>query len=488
MGFGSNTVGRLAAWAKAGLVAALACTSTLVPAQCPQVTSWSNADQSYFPAPRVTRLDHSNTPGYFYFYLDSSQDKQHAATYFSYTAGPSLTRDRTFDNSVSVSVMSFRDAATAAAVAATDTTLFNQLNPLQWGHKVHTATATDLVFYDEVPGQQLVYLRTVRDSLIVRIELRSASANESATQQGLAQLWLRRDQAMALLQAKCGGTLGNHAPTIELRTSTGALSGMQFQRDMALGLVLIRVGDEDGLDELDFGTLRVYVAGIDKTAHFLGVVNRLQAAQRVAYVREGNRAVYALGVQPKQLMGEDNLFNIAWNGHWDIRLRICDRKGACGENSYRLYFGPFLEVMSFQDRRCVEGPGYSRTMDLRVAFGNNGYDAQALELVALGPDSDFLGWRSAYWTISLVPGSTALAWWDDSHGLRTVTWPLPTPVPSGQLVEDFAVELPATANARGGSKVDIPAGSFTLVYGAMDPGALGSPYLKGSRHVTLCSR
>ena len=56
-----------------------------------------------------------------------------------------------------------------------------------------------------------------------------------------------------------------------------------------------------------------------------------------------------------RLMTDHNFFNIPWNGEWPVDLKLCDRKGACTTSSYKLNFGPYVDLYSFEDLRCTTG-------------------------------------------------------------------------------------------------------------------------------------
>jgi len=176
---------------------------------CPQITTWTNTDQNLYAPLRISRVDHANSPGLFYFYVwnsPGSQEKTIRGTYFSLRATPSLTRDQTFANNVGVSLMSFASGAEAATVwqrelAAWDATpasmrpdlISREANKLVWG-----GVSAD-------GSKSIESLTLHRGSVIAYHSLKSSAAADTVAQAGMAGLAARESTSFGLVDVKCGG-------------------------------------------------------------------------------------------------------------------------------------------------------------------------------------------------------------------------------------------------------------------------------------------
>ncbi|WP_284616604.1 hypothetical protein [Aquabacterium humicola] len=457
-------------------------------AECAQITTWSNQDASYFPVERSTRIEHSNTPGPNYFDLDSVQERTLLTTFFLMVASPAKTADQRFANNVSVTVMSFRSQADATAMFQREVATFNNINPYRWGYKVLAAAeGQQMIFYDDTPGEQDIHFLAPRHNTIIQITIKSASPSEDMLTLGVARLTDRIVQARALVDRKCNF---NNPPSIRLRDAQADLPASVFQSEMANGEIVFTAMDRDGSSDIDWNTFRVFVAGIDKTAHVLTVVNRLAQAGRVEYTEFApNEVVYRLRLDRYRLMGDHNVFNIAWNGEWPVDLRICDRKGSCTTSSYKLNFGPYIHVSSFEDLRCSSN-GADQRMRLKVSFGNNGWSATANIYAVIGPATPWQAWSRNYWSLSLVEpiSQNVLQWFSDSYGMVPVFVGAPIDLPTALTVPDndeLELLVSTAANVRGGQTVSIPAGTYTLATGAVDLNQ--NSLAVQSRGVTLCA-
>lgn len=461
-------------------------------AECAQITTWSSADASAFPVPRVTRVDRSNTPGPFYFQFNEAQEKTLLVTYLALTATPSLTRDQQFSNAVVISLSSFAREADAQTMYGREILTFTQLNPIRWGYKVlPTDTGAELVYYDDTAGSREINFMYVKRNVLVRIRLDSAFPSETVLSTGVSEMRLRATQVNQLVDAKCGlPPTGGTAPTVTLTTSRGSFSQAAFQRDLAAGKFTLTASHPLGVHEIDWASFRLLVEGVDKTANLLRIVGGLPA-QRIVYTETLNTASYALQLDPAKLEGEHNLFNIAWNGWWSVSLRLCDRYAVCGQSDYRLYFGPFLDVDSFADTRCGGPSTGADGPVILVSYGNHGYRARSHFLIALGTSTGpWTSWTRNYWSLSLDVGSSGLVfrWYDDAYGLLPVLFPGPMDIASGSLVKEMRVATPSVFLHPPGTTSELAAGSYTLVHGAMDLGVINTPYWSDSRSVTLCAR
>lgn len=457
-------------------------------AECAQITRWSNQDASYFPVERTTRIDHSNTPGRFYFDLDSVQEKSLLVTYFMLSASPPKTVDQRFANAVYVSVMSFRSQADANAMFQREVANFNNINPYRWGYKVlGVAEGQQMIYYNDTPGAQEIRYLAPRHNSIIQITLKSASSTEDMLTLGVARIVDRIGQAHALVDHKCNF---NNPPSITLFDAAPGLPPSAFQSAMANGELVFGFVDPDGSSDIDWSTFRVFVAGVDKTGHALTVLNRLAQRGRVDYTEYApNQVVYRLRLDRYMLMGDHNFFNIEWNGEWPVDLKICDRKGSCSTSSYKLNFGPYLYVSSFEDLRC-SSLGVDQRMRLRVSFGNNGLSAPANIYAVIGPTTAWQSWNGGHWSLSLVEpiSQNVLRWFNDSYPIVPVFVTAPIDLPTAWTVPDhdqLEILVSTAANVRGGSTVSMPSGAYTLVTAAVDLHQ-GSLALQ-SQAVSLCA-
>ncbi|MBI5259134.1 MAG: Ig-like domain-containing protein [Burkholderiales bacterium] len=195
---------------QAVLGSAITVTRKAPPAVCPQITTWSNADQSLYAPLRITRVDHENTPGYFYFYLfanpNNPQEKVIRNTYFSLRASPSLTRDMTFANNVGVSLISFASAADASLVWSREMATWDATPPGNRPDLVQRDATMLLWSWTAIDGAKNIeglYLH--QGSVIVYVGLKSLLASDVIGQQGVATLLQRASTTLGLVDVKCGG-------------------------------------------------------------------------------------------------------------------------------------------------------------------------------------------------------------------------------------------------------------------------------------------
>lgn len=475
------------------LLGGLALVPGLLPAAqaaCTQITTWSTADASFFPVPRVTRTDRSNTPVQTYVYVDSSRELNERVTYFSMSATPSLTRDQLFTNTVSVNLSSFASETAARTVFGRDVVLFRQLNPLRWGYTVFVDEGSVLSYYADTPGAKLFEYVAVYQNTVIHLTLRSASQTESINV-GMVEMGNRAIAARALVDGKCGTTPTNAVPVIGLSPPRDAGEPLSeaFQHVMAAGSIWFSVRDDDGLAEIDWNTFRLSVAGIDKTEHALQVLARLGAEGRVtaANSSDGRSVTYQLRLDPQRLMSDHNLFNIVWNGNWRIGMRICDRRGACGSSEDTLAFGPYLLVTSWIDMRCY-GTAGATVFEVDAHWGNNGHQALTNFYIALGrPESDWQTWTSGYHTLSmgLLPPFDALQWFGATWGPKPLLGGGSVPLAGGTAHEHQPLSLPIRSWTSGSAQELLPAGRYTLAYGAID--LTQTVLAVTDRQVTICS-
>ncbi|MBE0546371.1 MAG: hypothetical protein IH627_01680 [Rubrivivax sp.] len=460
-------------------------------ADCPQITGWSNQDATFFPVQRATRIDRSNAPGRFYFTMTGEQEKNLLVTYFTLLAGPTsgLTRDRLFSNSVSVSLYSFSSAAEAVGMFNREVDSFILINPLRWGYTVLDFGPDVLVYYSDMPEDKEINYFSVHQNTIISIQLRSASLAETVQSTGADAIAERAQRARDLVDAKCGTKPANRAPSIFLDSD----SGQSIQARMAGGKITVAASDPDGNADLDWNTFRLHVAGVDKTADALKIVNKLAAEGRLVSFPAPSNAdavAYELRVDPAKLMTDHNFFNIAWNGTWPVQLTICDRKGACGQQSYELYFGPFLDLTGFVDQRCegISGPDQDFRFD--ATWGNNGYAAVSNFYVGLGKSTQsWQNWTADYWTLVLEPlaPTEVFYWYDWTYGTLPVLVAAPAYLETGALRERVKIRAPSVAIRKVGEPYLFDPGAYSLVFGGVDlgPGVQGA-YLIRKETVTLC--
>jgi len=196
--------------ASAVLSPAITVTRVAAPQVCPQVTTWTDTDQSLYAPLRITRVEHSNRPGAYYFYVfhpvSDRQERSILVTYFTLSAAPSLTRDYRFDNNVTVSLISMPGAAGAATIWSREMAGWDA-RPAGSIRTELMRDATTLVFgWTGSDGMKHVEsMSLVHGSLIVKLGVASTSATDTIPLQGLASLQQRALTAFGLADVKCGG-------------------------------------------------------------------------------------------------------------------------------------------------------------------------------------------------------------------------------------------------------------------------------------------
>ncbi|MBK9361433.1 MAG: hypothetical protein IPM99_10060 [Rubrivivax sp.] len=440
-------------------------------AECPQISTWSNQDQAFFPTfYPPSRVERSNTPGFNYFDFDSQQMKTARSTYFLLSAGPPLVKDRTFSTSIGVNLNSFESAAAAQAMFKHEWDLFFRINDARWGYMLLVAEQGQGLVWDATVGQdRQVSLLAVHKNTLINITVRSSSSAED-TNDGTEELGVRLQRARDLIDARCSGSGNIFAPSIYLDTG---FSQANFQRALAAGTLKIVATDQNGREDLDWSTFRLFVAGVDKTGHALQVVARLAAERRLTHGTPADKPYlesYEFRLDPAKLTGEHNFFNIAFNGTWPVQLQICDRKGQCGQTDYQLYFGPFLMLDRFRDLRCDSTVNLDEVR-FDATWGNHGYSSAANFYVALSPSTaPWETWSGEFWTLSLdlATAEGKLQWMHSSYGVQPVFPKDPILLPTGTLVQGYPVQTSGLAwNAGRREPLGGTGGWHTLLYGAV---------------------
>ncbi len=447
---------------------------------CPQITSWSNQDVDFFsevPALRVTRVEHDNTPLSRGYYLPSTDVRDVLATFFSMTASTTYTRDLRVSNNLRVQILSYASEAKAIEMFGRERAGLIKLDP-DWMVAGNEPNNYFILLAEGEPSTITQYPGQIQGMFLLQnsiafMSLRSASAAESMSTVGLSKLIDRLVQARALVDGRCGGSVTNHTPTIELWPSQDRAF---FQQAMVSRTALpnqphpgvsIKVTDADGRTDIDWSTLRISIAGVDQTGHALQVINRLVEEKRAQAAFTATSDEYFLSLDPNKLMGSHNLFNISWNGDWPIRLRVCDKRGACTQQDYSRYFGPFIDAWGVIDMHCSMASNDEVQMSLD--WGNNGYAAQSNFYIALADASKPS--LSVRWFLAFGQASpfNEFLWWED--------WPtphalLPTamPLPSGESNHAYGVFVPSRVLRHGAvsGNYALPSGQYKVVHGAMD--------------------
>lgn len=449
-------------------------------AACPQITSWSNQDADFFsetPALRVTRVEHDNTPLARSYYLPSSETRDVLATFFSMTASTTYTRDLRVANNLRVQILSYASEAKAIELFGRERAGFINLNP-GWMVAGNEPNNYLILYAEGEPSTITDYPGQIQGMFLLRnsiafLSLRSASAAESMSTTGLSKLIDRLVQARALVDGRCGGSVTNHPPTIELWPSQDRAF---FQQAMVSRTTLanrahpgisIKVTDADGRADVDWSTLRISIAGVDQTGNALQVINRLVEENRVQVVSTGTSDEYFLNLDPNKLMGSHNMFNISWNGDWPIRLRICDKRGACTQQDYSRYFGPFIDVWGVGDMHCSQAS--EDELQMSLDWGNNGYAAKSNFYIALADASKPT--LSVRWFLAFGQASpfNEFVWWEDwptPHALLPTTMPLS----SGESNHAYVVFVPSRVLRYGAvsGNFALPDGKYKFIHGAMD--------------------
>ena len=450
-------------------------------AACPQITQWSNQDTDFFaesPPLRVIRVEHDNTPLPRGYYLPSAETRDVLATSFSMTASTTFTRDLRLANNLRAQMLSYSNEAKALEMFGRERAGLVKLNK-GWQVASDEANSFLILYAEGDPARITDYPGEIQGIFLLRntvafLTVRSASADEPMSSVGVAKLAGRLVQARALVDGKCGGSVTNRAPAIELLPGQ---DGRLFQQVMVSRTTVsprahpgisIKVTDPDGRSDIDWSTFRVAIAGVDQTGNAFEVINRLVQEKRVQVLAGDTSEEYFLHLDPARLMGSHNLFNISFNGNWPIRLRICDKRGACSQQDVSRYFGPFFDVRDLVDLRCI----YMDQFDLKMSavWGNNGYRAMTDFYLALAQSSVPLASPRWYLTLGRVAPTGEFFWFEDwpaPHSLLPTSMPL-APGESNQST-GFKVSTRTVRQADPSGNHALPTGiNYKVLYGALD--------------------
>ncbi len=316
--------------------------------ECGRITTWNSNDASFFTSQEASVYGFENTP----FPIPNLGGAMVTYIAVSLSGGPSIR------------VWSHENAASA------QNSLENYwaLNPWR-GDNSHYYDEYYLIYKLDANGmvKTLDLIANYRGNLI---EILTYFFGERSLSGELPIYALWFSQVKALIDSKCG-TAGN-PPTIALIPSPA--QGLAFQISILENRVFrIKATDPDGREDLDWATFKVFIAGVDKTGHFISVLTSLPRA--IGEESDETSKTFVIGVNPERFMAEENLFNIQWNGHWPVALEICDKSGNCGRSDYSIYFGPFLHPAG-------GNPGSVQTFSCEafrfeigdLVAGNLGYD------------------------------------------------------------------------------------------------------------------
>jgi len=282
--------------------------------ECGLITTWNSDDAVYFTSQETSVYAFDNTP----FPIPSLGGAMVTSIQFSLSGGPFI-RVWSHEND-----------------AAAQTSLENYLATISAG-RVHNYGEYFLIYKVDDDGMvNSVDLAANYRGSLVKMETYFIDKRSLSEQVPIYESWF--GQVKALINSKCG-TIGN-PPTIALLPSPA--QGLAFQISIFENRVFkIKASDPDGRADLDWATFKVFVAGVDKTSHFISVLTSLPGA--IGGESDATSQTFAIRVNPDRFMAEENLFNIQWNGYWPVSLEICDRSGKCGRSDYSIYFGPFLQ-------------------------------------------------------------------------------------------------------------------------------------------------
>ena len=425
--------------------------------ECAQITNWSQADFNAAVYPTVIAVNGPSTVSW-------DQSTAGRATYI--VAVPQPAGARTLSNNTSITIYSFASAADAAAYYA-------------W-----RGARTGLPSVYEQPGQVSITTTSLNQGSVSDLYLDAlyrstvilvagyADASQPMASSSAVSLYLNfLSQAKALVDTKCGvESQPNRPPTISLAPDPEAAPA--FQELMTRGHEFeISIDDPDGFGDLDLGTFKVWVAGVDKSRHFLEIV--AAHPSRVRYIESATGRTFYLRPDPRFLMTDFNYFNIQWNGRWPVSFGICDRQGACARADYTIYFGPYFTptestFLGQVGGACVGGDG-----SIRVSYivGNNGYGSRDVVLYAgLQRPGD-----GAYWTY----GRGETAFWHYLALVPAGNWP---DAGSGAWLTT-ALDAVLTLDTKPADLV-IPAGTYQFIMAAAEPDA--TDLLLVSRTAVIC--
>jgi len=190
----------------------------------------------------------------------------------------------------------------------------------------------------------------------------------------------------------------NKAPTVNMSPVPG--SSLEWQKNIFDGQGFsIIVEDPDGMADIDWNSLKVSIAGVDKTQHFMTVAGVLVDEGRLSSSQGVDFQTFVFRPDPSKFSDSHNLFNLQWNGDWPINIQICDKGGLCASADYSIYIGPFLTVESVQDLRCSGVPQKDPIKLSGIKLQNIGFTVAGKIYAALqasGTNSFWTYYASAY--------------------------------------------------------------------------------------------
>ena len=250
----------------------------------------------------------------------------------------------------------------------------------------------------------------------------------------------------------------NQAPTISLSPAPG--KDLQLQTDILNGNGFsIIAEDPDGINDLDWNTFQVTIAGVDKTQHFMSVAGVLVKAGRVSSSQSVDTQTFVVKPDPALFSDSHNLFNLQWNGDWPVSLRLCDKGGLCAQADYSFYTGPILKITSVADQRCANPQ--DTTQPIRISgfeLGNIGFDVpEAAIYVGIQPQNSqtLLTYYFSNANIPLLSG--------DLFKL------LPSlPMPSGFKLSGGEVAFPSSYLTSEHDFIPLNSGTYNFLAGVLD--------------------
>lgn len=427
-------------------------------AECGQITNWSQADFAAALFPTVIAI---NAPGT----LPGNPPGTGLAT--SIAAVPQPAGARTLANNTSITIYSLATAANAAAYYA------------------YRRAQTVLPTVHEQAGQVFAVTGTLRQGSLTDLYLTAlygstvvlvagyADASQPMASGGAVSLYLGLlGQAKTLVDSKCGQA--NRAPTIALAPDPAAAPA--FQEVMTSDHEFeIRIDDPDGIGDIDPASLRVWVAGIDKTRHFLETV--AAHPSRLRQLGTATGVTYFLRPDSQRLMTDFNYFNIQWNGKWPVSLGICDRQGACARADYTIYFGPYFATTpaTFLGQPGGACAGANNQLPIAYILGNSGYDSPYADLyIGLQRVGD-----GALWTYGRIDiGANA---WHSPEIVRVWSWP--NALSGARIVSPQEAVL---TMLPGPTSPSVLAGEYRFLTTAAEPDAID--LLLVTRPAVICGR
>jgi len=342
---------------------------------CEQIVTWENNDCEFFDGNDCFSRRTTNEPATEHIGQGST------STPVTVYASPALTQSDGWNGTIYIYSYGRADLA-ATDFSNQDIFYTGELGRCSWVSLTNEELIQGRCSFgseDDELYQALGYV--LYRNNIIKISFGPPVGENTDPQTAYTRLQIPLNHAKALIDSKCGDIASNTAPQISILPDPQAET-FAFQKNIVDGTgFTIFIEDADGIDDIELNTLKISIAGIDKTAHFLATARAM--ADRIEVQTTDTTMAIFIRPDPTLFMSDHNIFNIQWNGEWPVSLEICDNSAECHTAAYSIYFGPFLTVDEVVDPNCVQTTSESFYRNLTLngfVIGNCGFMSAAADI------------------------------------------------------------------------------------------------------------